>query len=359
MKKILVISDEFPPNSGGAGYVGKQIVEGLVSKGHKVSLLTNHRIASIEKVNMYTVFRVKFLWILLYYIKFFFIEWNKYNAIILNDSNTIIPFLFFFNKKARKKTHLIIHGTTIIDNYSNKVNFLYKWGSPFFNRLLLEVKNVIGVSEFMASYVKENYPELENIIVWNPGVSFDAFKKNSQVIRKSTNISILTVSRIVKQKGFDEMFEVFKKVVKDENKFVWNIIGEGTYMKEFKNKIDIQGYSNKIIFHSKLERIALTEKYLEADVFMLLSNFKESLGLVYLEAQYFGTPVISNNSGGPKEIISTETGYLINNPDEVIAILTMKVFLELNKNKIIKNALKFDSRKSLLKLEQLLDCNYV
>ena len=67
--------------------------------------------------------------------------------------------------------------------------------------------NVICVSRFMKEYTLENYPDLKNVKVWYPGVSFKLFEnipvKEDHNIEVGTKV-ILTVSRVVKGEGFDQ-----------------------------------------------------------------------------------------------------------------------------------------------------------
>ena len=69
--------------------------------------------------------------------------------------------------------------------------------------------------------------------------------------------------------------------------------------------------------------------------------------MVYLEAQYFGLPVMSSNKGGSREVITKESGYLINHHKEAVEILSKKKFKELNPKKIKENASRFSSDKSI------------
>jgi glycosyltransferase involved in cell wall biosynthesis len=356
---VLVISDEFPPYSGGAGFVGKQIVEGLFMNKHEVDLLTSYRVKKeqndLKVNNILWIHKVKFIWVISYFCKLFFLSWKKYDAIILNDANSVLPFMFLFKKKVREKTTIIIQGTTIIDNSKKLNNFFYRRFNSLFERLLKDVKYVVGVSDFMSQYIKKSYPILENIKSWNPGVSYDIFKNLKITVKKDPDkLTLLTVSRIVVKKGYNEMYKLFKEIHGINSKYRWNIVGTGLYLNEFREKIKSEGYEDYIFFYEHKLRVELANLYSNADVFILLSNFEESLGLVYLEAQYFGLPVISNNKGGSKEIINKKTGYLIDDIKDAYTILINEKFTDLNADEIKANARNYSSNNSIIKLEKII-----
>ena len=284
MKKILVISDEFPPYGGGAGVVAKQMVEGLQSNGHHVELLTNNLVKKKNKHKPYSilsVFRIKILWLFFYLFKFFFIKWSKYDTIILNDANTILPFVFFGNKTIRKKTLLIVHGTDLIDSYLYKKSFLFKLANEKFKILLQEVKLVIGVSDFMKNYVHQAHPELTNLKRWYSGVDFDSFKVlvDTKFVDVAC-INILTVSRVVLEKGYEEMYLLFKQIHDKNKRYKWHIAGDGKFLNEFKSKVKHELMDEFIVFHGKLNSGELANLYNKMDVFMLLSNEEESFGSI-------------------------------------------------------------------------------
>lgn len=50
---------------------------------------------------------------------------------------------------------------------------------------------------------------------------------------------------------------------------------------------------------------------------LLYTPANEHFGIVPLEAQYYNTPVLASNSGGPKEtVIHKQTGFLIDGAEE-------------------------------------------
>ena len=99
---------------------------------------------------------------------------------------------------------------------------------------------------------------------------------------------------------------------------------------------------NYITFVDKVPRNDLKLYYQMADLFWLLSEYRESFGLVYIEAQACGTPALGLNQYGVREAISDKTsGYLVNNDDEILEVILEKRFNQLEKNDITYYANKF------------------
>jgi glycosyltransferase involved in cell wall biosynthesis len=140
----------------------------------------------------------------------------------------------------------------------------------------------------------------------------------------------------VKEKGYFEMANIFKKLISYDKNYVWIIVGDGIDLDNFKNYIRDLELDKFIIFEGAKNREELRYYYSNVDIFWLLSNFDESFGLVYLEAQACGCPAIGKNKAGVKEAASDrESGFLINSEDEVLEILKDKKYLELKQDDIL------------------------
>ena len=110
-----------------------------------------------------------------------------------------------------------------------------------------------------------------------------------------------------------------------------------------------------IIFEGAKNREELRYYYSNVDIFWLLSNFDESFGLVYLEAQACGCPAIGRNSAGVKEAINDgESGFLINSEDEVLDILKDKKYLKLKQEDVLSFSGKFKLDEQVKILEKFI-----
>lgn len=351
-KRILIISNEFPPNGGGRGIVAYQYCIELNKQGFDVTLLTSElkiKPTNFKEINVIEVKSLKKVWFLPYILKLYKINVEKFNTIILNDIASAYIAGIYFNKKLFNKSVHILHGDEPEQIYQNidifKRIFLLKY---FYNRTIDNSKKIIAVSNYMKEkFLKETtFKDDKKIEVVYSGLSNDFFiekKVNCQKIYTYQNKEIiLSVSRLEKEKGFLDMYKIFKKLIQIDDSFIWIIIGDGSFKNDFEKIVTEDALNKKIIFKGKIPRNELYKYYKCSDIFWLLSKYKESFGLVYLEAQAYSCPAIGYNRYGVKEAIDNgKTGFLIDNEDDCLDIFLKKQYKEFQNNDLIGFASKF------------------
>lgn len=339
MKKILVFSHEFPPFGGGAGIVASQFCFELSKQDFNVTLLTTNGINAqgLENVNIIKIPKVLKIWPLFYYLKLRKIDLDKFDHILLNDVGAIYSSGLFLSNENLAKSFTFLHGSEPELMYKDVKLFHKIFFYPkFYKRAINSCKKIIAVSHFMKKKFLEEVPfqNKSKIKVCYAGLS-DIFyiKKLYNSTKKHENKTqiLLTASRIEKKKGFINMYKIFKELLLIDNDYIWYIAGDGSYKKEFMKIVESDNLNNQIQFLGQLSRDNLIEYYDISDVFWLLSDYKESFGLVYLEAQACGCPVIGYNKYGVKEtILNNKTGFLVNSNNEVLDILIQKKYKSIN-----------------------------
>ncbi len=102
-----------------------------------------------------------------------------------------------------------------------------------------------------------------------------------------------------------------KKIVKENAETKFLIVGEGPLRKQLSASLESTHLSGNFKFLGNLEEGALSAVYNCADVFVLPS-IQEGQGIVLLEAQASGKPVVAFNVGGVNEAVRNgETGLLV------------------------------------------------
>jgi len=115
-------------------------------------------------------------------------------------------------------------------------------------------------------------------------------------------IKILFVGRFDHQKGYDDMVSLVNKL--DPEKFNFTAVGD------FVNDNDTQNRNPLISYTGWIDRVSLSAYYYYAD-FLFMPSRWESFGLVAVEAQSYGTPVIARKAASlPEIIIDGITGKL-------------------------------------------------
>lgn len=121
---------------------------------------------------------------------------------------------------------------------------------------------------------------------------------------------VLAVGRLTHQKGFDMLLEAWAEFCKINQDWSLNIVGNGEDENNLKILANSLNISSRVIFIPATKDIEFY--YKQSSVFCLSSRY-EGFGMVILEAQAFGLPVVSFDCDcGPSDLIDHEkNGYLV------------------------------------------------
>lgn len=121
---------------------------------------------------------------------------------------------------------------------------------------------------------------------------------------------ILTVGRFGKEKGYDLLLEVAKKVLPEHKDWKWHLYGAGETFEDTKKEIHKAGLEKQLVLKGNVKEVY---KLFNDYAFVVLTSYREGLPLVLLEASACGLPMVSFDvMTGPNEIITDGVnGYLI------------------------------------------------
>ncbi|MEJ6669155.1 MAG: glycosyltransferase family 4 protein [Alcaligenes aquatilis] len=129
---------------------------------------------------------------------------------------------------------------------------------------------------------------------------------------------VLAVGRLAPQKGFDYLLQAWALVVKERPDAHLTIIGEGPEQKA------LHGQAEKLGISSTLSWLPFTNqifKHYQTATLLTVSSRYEGQGLVLLEAQACGLPIVSFDCDfGPREIISDGQDGLLCEPANPAAL---------------------------------------
>ncbi len=120
---------------------------------------------------------------------------------------------------------------------------------------------------------------------------------------------VLYVGRLCPRKDLKTLINAFYRVQKKEKDLSLVLIGKGPEEKRLKDLAKSLGISSKVLFLGKVDYGSLPEYYSSAELFVLTSK-QEGFGIVLAEALACGTPVVSTDCGGPRDIVNDRTGIL-------------------------------------------------
>jgi glycosyltransferase involved in cell wall biosynthesis len=350
--KILIFSHEFPPQIGGAGVVAEEYATCLTSAGHDVTVLTQLR-EDATYSTPYKIIQVKTLSRLWFFFYRNAVDFHEYDLIILNDIPAAYTAGLFFRKSLLSKSIMILHGSEPETIFLKPSIFrrvaLFK---KVYIRVLNYICHIVAVSRFMSDKFL-NYTNLEfltdKITVLHNFINHNVFYPSPDpLFRESLGLPndaflLVTAGRVVFGKGYREKLMLFKRLNTLSNRnLYWIIVGDGDDLQEIKTMVNSIGLSSKVLFLGSVPRNDLPRIYSSADLFWMLSNFQESLGLVYIEAQACGCPALARNSAGAKEaIVNGKTGYLIDSDEQVLTLFNSSNFLKFDKAHLTSFAQEF------------------
>ncbi len=194
-------------------------------------------------------------------------------------------------------------------------------------------------SQTVAKRLQKHYHINPQII--NPGVDIDFFKP----INNSNNSYFLIVSRLVPHKNIDIAIKAFINL---SYKLV--IIGTGRYHKKLKQ---LANNSSNITFINNVSSSELLSYYQNCRA--LICPQLEDFGLVAIEAQACGKPVIAYGYGGHTEtVVNRKTGLFFYHPTQKSLLKCLRKFNKLKFDPEIcrNNSLKFSNRNFMLNFKK-------
>lgn len=332
---ILVINYEYPPIGGGGGVLCKDISEGIVLKGHQVTVVTSHygSLPGNEIINGVDVFRVPVLMrkkqtvaSIPSMLSFVPMCIRKGNELMKREKFDVINTQFaipsgpagqYLSRRHNIPNVLSILGGDIID----PSKFLSPHNTIILKQtvrsMLFGADRVVAESTDIKANAQKHYGCDRPIEIIPLGVFPNPHQAMSrEALGLPTNKYLLvTVGRLVKRKDIEALLRIFAKIEKKAPSLLL-IIGDGPE----RNTIEAEIRKLKIDDSVRLlGRVSDERKYqyLTASDVYVSTAIHEGFGIVFLEAMECGLPVVCYNRGGQTDFLRDgETGSMIESGDE-------------------------------------------
>lgn len=135
----------------------------------------------------------------------------------------------------------------------------------------------------------------------HPAIDINFFTRRRRHTQRNI-VQILSVGRLVFQKGFAIGFLAVRMLKERFPFFRWTIVGEGRDLEElsfYRRSLHLESH---VFFAGKKDRLELRELYEDSDIFFLPS-ISEGLANVVLEAMAMEVAVVASDCGGISEAI--------------------------------------------------------
>lgn len=153
-------------------------------------------------------------------------------------------------------------------------------------------------------------------------------------LKKSLNIPlnnkiIIFTGRIVEEKGVKELLEAYENI--NSQNVTLLIIGSANFGSKTNTKYEknikelISNSKKNIVFTGYIHQTELYKYYNISDIAVMPSLFQEPAGLVSIEAQSTGTPLIATKVGGIPEYVNEKSAILIEKDNNLVENLSANI----------------------------------
>ncbi|MFC4258504.1 glycosyltransferase family 4 protein [Marinobacter lacisalsi] len=327
MRKVLLISEIFPPVHGGSGRWFWEIYRRFPVG--TIEVLTNdvsggsdtdkgfphpvHRLAGMAAPS----WGVRSLEGLKYYYRL----WKKLDALVREGEiaqvhcGRVIPegMPALFNKFRRGVPYTCyVHGEDVeVARTSREITLL--------TRLVLRhAERIVANSENTANILRKWWDIQDHrLIVMTPGVDVERFvpTDSTRPDHWSGQSVILTVGRLQQRKGQDMMIQALPVIREAIPNVLYCVVGGGAEEGRLRELTASLGITDHVEFAGEMTDDQMLACYQGCDLFALpnrrVHNDDEGFGMVLLEAQSCGKPVLAGNAGGTRETLTEETGVIV------------------------------------------------
>ncbi len=173
---------------------------------------------------------------------------------------------------------------------------------PMQKKVAPKLKKIICVSKpSMQDTIQELQVKPEKLEVILNGIDVDTFKpdKNMKIIE---NRIVTTASADIPLKGLRYLIDALPKVLEDFPKTHLIVIGKSPNESKIRKLIEDLDLNEKVFFKSNLSEEEIVDIYHTSQIAVIPSLY-EGFGFGAGEAMACGTPLISTDSGGLKDVI--------------------------------------------------------
>jgi phosphatidylinositol alpha-1,6-mannosyltransferase len=335
---ILFYSSNFKPMDGGVAEHTHQYVKYFHDRSHSVTVVAPEveESQSFDEEQPYDIYRIR-RWPRPIGYGFFFIFLVK---LLYKEEIDVVycPVWYplgLYAALLRPLTSIrlviAVHGWEVEHGWGSFVQPFQVQSAVLQRPVFRTADAVVAVSEWTRERVLSNVSNRVDVYVVNNGVLPEQFEcAETLEMVDGVDIShrrvLLTVARLVPRKGHDTVIRALPGILEEHPDTVYLVAGDGPRRSELESLSESVGVEDNVVFLGYVPESDLPDLYNTADLFVMPNRREgtsvEGFGIVFLEANAAGTPVIGGNHGGvPDAIVDDVTGRLIDpySPEEFAA----------------------------------------
>jgi glycosyltransferase involved in cell wall biosynthesis len=311
---ILIITVDFLPRIGGIAAFNHGIAHNMQKRGHKVFVLAPFIDPNYTDKQNYEVIRFKRTKNISSFIPFIYTFWivliKKIDIILLGHALATIAFGALLIKKIKIcRLYMLVHGADI-----SCIRRFSRIDRKISDELFRNSDLIFTNSRYTLNNVERLFNLGNKIKILNPGVDLNIFNCNKFMKngkKDSGDLIVLSVTRLVPEKGVDDLINAFSKTKAVLTNIKLYIVGDGILMNKLKRLVNKLSLTREVVFTGRLNEHEIALYLNKCDLFVLTSK-KETFGIVLLEAGATGKAILSTKCGGiPEVIVDNVTGILV------------------------------------------------
>ena len=332
MDKVVFFTGAKPPQTGGELY-NYQLSQYLEKLGWQQEYISLH-----EKRHYLRLGNIPIIGNILSSLIFAVILF-KHKGIFVED-HYFSRYLFLTNilqkKLTKGKIVVIVH---LFYGYDSQDKlFLRKIFYQYIEKIRLSFADLIVTSsEYSKSEIVSVGINPELIHVLSPGLDREKFQisSNNNQLDNQGKTKILCVANYIPRKGTIHLIEALAQIERQD--FTLDLVGNrknnSSYYNQLKNAVEKLKLTEFVVFHDGSDQENIKHLYSCADIF-ILPSFKETFGIVFLEAMHYGLPIITTNVSAIPELVEEGKNGLLVSPGDSQALAKAITKLMANPNLI-------------------------
>lgn len=344
--RIGIVSPEFPPGIGGVESYAHGYSRELISKGYEVTVFTtaDSDPSVLPDATLIADLKVS-------------LEHDRGTLLAHNvDAWHVMNAAYAWLAECNSKPTIVsVHGNDFLRPYLRVCRPTIPEWTRYWrtDNLLMNVRNALGglltkaklVSALPAAtrvIANSRYTEqvllkmipacADNTTVAYVGIDETWLTPPLRQRIQSNETRLLTVARLSEpRKNIGAVLRALSKL-RDRYSFSYTIVGDGSMRPELEQLSEMLGLSDRVIFRGFLSQEELRAAFTEADLFILTSSIladsHEGFGIVYLEANACGTPVLAARKAGAIEAVDEGlSGYFVEDTTPAAIRFSLQRFL--------------------------------
>ena len=238
---------------------------------------------------------------------------NDYNIVHIH-SGSILGFILAIMATSDDKRYIIAHS-----HNTGIINWKKKLIKRIFTPVLLKANMFLGCTKEAIEFkFPQNVIKTGNFEVVKNGIKYKQFLYNEEIREeyrdilniKDNTIALAFIGRLVEQKNPIFLVDILESVLKKNTNIKLFIVGEGQLQQDLTHLIKEKGLDNYVILLGNRNDV---NKLMQAFDVLLFPSLFEGLGIVAVEAQAAGLPVLVSKGVPEAAKIGEEYFYRINN----------------------------------------------